>query len=69
MTIDDFRNYKPILYTDKLMVPLNDKLRMYTLPPPSGGVLVAFIIRTMLGWFALCFVHLHVGCKCILYTI
>ena len=47
MTLEDFRRYKPTVYEDRLMVRLDDNLRVYAPPPPSSGILVPTIMRIM----------------------
>lgn len=47
MTLDDFRRYRPNVYVDRLVVKLDDNLRVYAPPPPSSGILVPTIMRIM----------------------
>jgi gamma-glutamyltranspeptidase len=47
MTLEDFRRYKPIVYEDRLMVRLDDNLRVYAPPPPSSGIFLPTIMRIM----------------------
>lgn len=47
MTLEDFRRYRPNVYEDRLMVRLDDNLRVYAPPPPSSGILVPTIMRIM----------------------
>jgi gamma-glutamyltranspeptidase/glutathione hydrolase/leukotriene-C4 hydrolase len=49
VTRDDFKNYRARVHTDRFMIKLNDNLRIYTPPPPSSGILVAFILKLMSG--------------------
>ena len=46
LTLEDLRNYKPVIRTP-IRVKLNDKYTFHGLPPPSSGLLVSFILRLM----------------------
>lgn len=49
MTIDDFNRYEPRVYENRFIVKLDDKYRLYTVPPPSSGILIPTIMRIMKG--------------------
>jgi gamma-glutamyltranspeptidase / glutathione hydrolase / leukotriene-C4 hydrolase len=48
VTTADFANYRAHL-RQPISVELNKDYRIYTLPPPSSGLLVSFIVRLMNG--------------------
>jgi gamma-glutamyltranspeptidase len=48
VTSEDFQNYKALV-KKPIIVNIDAEHRLYTLPPPSSGVLVAFIMRVMRG--------------------
>lgn len=49
MTLEDFRRYEPRVYQDRLIVRLDNNLRMYVAPPPSSSVLIPAILRIVKG--------------------
>lgn len=48
-TREDFKKYKVITHSDRLMIRLDENFRIIIPPPPSSGVLVAFIMKIMRG--------------------
>lgn len=48
--MEDFKRYEPRVHQDRFLVRLDDNLRMYTVPPPSSGVLIPAAIRIMKGF-------------------
>lgn len=46
----DFQDYQTKIYENELPIRLNDDLRLYAVPPPSSGILVAFILKMMSGF-------------------
>jgi gamma-glutamyltranspeptidase len=44
--MDDLRSYKPIVRAP-IEIPLDDRYKLFTLPPPSSGLLVGFIMNIM----------------------
>lgn len=50
VTREDFVRYKAKVHDNRLMIKLNDRLRVYTPPMPSSGILVSFILRIMMGY-------------------
>jgi gamma-glutamyltranspeptidase len=50
VTVEDFNRYEPRVYEDRFMIRLDEHYRLYTVPPPSSGVLVSSIMRIMKGW-------------------
>ncbi len=49
MTLDDLRDYKAIVHENNYVIRLDNVHRMYVPPPPSSGILVAFIMKLMKG--------------------
>lgn len=49
VTLEDFKSYKADVF-EVQGVELKDGYKIYTLPPPSGGLLIAFIVNVMKGF-------------------
>ncbi len=49
VTLDDLRDYRAIVHENNYVIRLDNVHRMYVPPPPSSGILVAFIMKLMKG--------------------
>lgn len=47
MTREDFRRYEARVHRERLVVRVDENLRIYVPPPPSSGILVPTVIRIM----------------------
>ena len=47
MVDEDLKNYKPVNRTPIEIRIKNGQYRIYSVPPPSNGLLVSFIINVM----------------------
>lgn len=50
VSIEDFQNYKPTV-TDASSVNIDGFNRLFTLKPPSSGLLVGLVMKIMRGLF------------------
>jgi gamma-glutamyltranspeptidase len=46
LTLEDLRNYKPVV-TTPVFANLNNNYKYYGVPPPSSGILISFILNLM----------------------
>ena len=51
MSLNDLRQYRAIVYENEYLIRLDEQYRMYMQPPPSSGILVAFIMKLMKGLY------------------
>jgi gamma-glutamyltranspeptidase len=49
VSLNDLRDYKAIVHENNYVIKLDNVHRMYVPPPPSSGILVAFIMKLMKG--------------------
>ena len=49
-TIEDLQTYDVIVHEDKYVMNLDENYRIYFAPPPSSGILVAFMMKIMKGF-------------------
>lgn len=60
VTLEDLNSYNAEVFEVQQGLDLKDGYKIHTLPPPSSGLLVAFIINVMKGTKSLVFFKLHV---------
>lgn len=51
VTVEDFQQYNVTVHEDRFVVRLDNNLRVYTVPPPSSGILVPYILKIMRGFY------------------
>ena len=54
MSLNDLRDYRAIVHENNYVIKLDNVHRMYVPPPPSSGILVAFIMKLMKGGKFVC---------------
>lgn len=60
MSLNDLRQYRAIVYENEYLIRLDEQYRMYMPPPPSSGILVAFIMKLMKGLYYIIFLNMYI---------
>ena len=60
MSLNDLRQYRAIVYENEYLIRLDEQYRMYMPPPPSSGILVAFIMKLMKGLYYMIFLNMYI---------
>ena len=61
MSLNDLRQYRAIVYENEYLIRLDEQYRMYMPPPPSSGILVAFIMKLMKGlYYIIIFLNMYI---------
>ena len=50
VTLEDFKNYNVIVHVNRFMINFDVNYSIYVPPPPSSGILVAYIMKLMKGF-------------------
>jgi hypothetical protein len=60
VSLNDLRQYRAIVYENEYLIRLDEQYRMYMPPPPSSGILVAFIMKLMKGLYYIIFLNMYI---------